>query len=193
MTTEEKSPQRPSAVTAPVIYTIGHSNHTAAGMINMLKLHGITRVIDVRSYPKSRYVPHFNRETLENSLAGEGIYYQYEGDALGGRPARETLYRDGTADYARMAQEEGYRTRLEELAATAAHAPTAIMCTERDPEKCHRSLLIGESLTQMGIRVVHIKPRRVTVSQEELVNELKGKLGDRAVAAQSRAVGYRRP
>ena len=175
-----------------VLYSIGHSNHTAAGFLNMLNQHGVARVVDVRSHPKSNYVPHFNRKELESFLTGEGIDYQYEGQSLGGRPATERLYRNGVADYGLMAQETPFITTLNKILLSAGDHPTAFMCTEKDPEKCHRSLLIAEKLRIMGHDTVHIKPRKVTVRHSDLVQALRAKLGEKAVETQGRAIAYRK-
>src|SRR5262245_11231288 len=90
---------------AEQILTIGHSNHTMAVFLELLAKHGIEVVVDVRSAPYSRYVPHFNKPSLEEALGQTPIKYLYLGRELGGRPdGREYYDEDGHALYARVAE-----------------------------------------------------------------------------------------
>ncbi|HID63001.1 MAG TPA: DUF488 domain-containing protein, partial [Anaerolineae bacterium] len=85
------------------IYTIGHSNHTVGDFTALLRKHAIEVVVDVRSQPYSRYVPHFNRETLARVLREQGFTYEHKGDRLGGRPPDGSfLLANGSVDYDRV-------------------------------------------------------------------------------------------
>lgn len=135
----------------PTLYTIGHSTHTIEEFIALLKAHGVKQVADVRSIPKSRHVPQFNFDLLGPSLNEAGIGYTPI-KALGGRRHtrknsinagwRNASFR-GYADY--MAT-EGFEEGLEELIAIARKRPTAVMCAEAVPGRCHRSL-IADAMT----------------------------------------------
>jgi len=144
-------------VAQPTIFTIGHSTHSIEEFIALLSARGIRHLVDVRSIPKSRHVPQFNSEALASSLSAAGIAYTHL-KALGGRRRsrkdsinigwRNTSFR-GYADYMATPQfAEGLATLIE----IASHTPTAIMCAEAVPWRCHRSL-ISDALILKGWQV----------------------------------------
>ena len=144
----------------PLIRTIGHSTRPVDVLIDMLKAHAIKRLIDVRTIPKSRYNPQYNREALERSLRDAGIGYQHM-KALGGlrhprKDSPNTGWRNesfrGYADYMQTPE---FDAALKELVDGAAREPIVIMCAEAVPWRCHRSL-ISDALTARGYRVEHI-------------------------------------
>jgi uncharacterized protein (DUF488 family) len=147
-----------------MLYTIGHSNRTAEEFLAHLGQHGIALLVDVRSAPYSRYVPHFNKSRLENLLLEHGITYHFAGLRLGGRPDDPTVYYEGRIDYAAVLQRDWYQAGLRDLLALVAGTAgaVAIMCSEGDPDRCHRHHLIARSLGDPAWRradyppVVHI-------------------------------------
>ena len=128
------------------LFTIGHSNHPIARLLELLGLHGIALVCDVRSTPYSRFNPQFNRETLAAALQGDGIGYLYLGDALGGKPKEPGYPADEQARYARIAASDRFRAGVERLLGEAAVHRTAVLCAEQDPRRCHRGVLICPSI-----------------------------------------------
>lgn len=133
------------------LYTIGHSNFSLADFLARLYRHNITTLIDVRSKPYSRYVPHFNKNALEAALSQTEITYRYAGAYLGGVPDDPSqLTPDGRADYAKIKASEAYIKGIVRLLNLLAQdAPTgkvALMCAEADPLRCHRHKLIARSL-----------------------------------------------
>lgn len=142
---------------APILYTIGHSNHPADRFAALLKAHGIRLLADIRSQPASRFLPQFNRAALAPMLEASGIAYRWLGDRLGGRPRDPAMYdADGHPDYAKMAATRAFREGVDELLAAAAEMPAAVMCAERDPQKCHRNQLVTPALLVRGAAVRHI-------------------------------------
>ncbi len=150
------------------VYTIGHSNQAVEGLIGALRRHGVGVVVDVRSVPYSQYTPQFNRQALERDLAAVGLRYAFAGEFLGGRPTDPTCYRNGElpegeanylalVDYEEVARRLWFRRGLERLVEIASEAPTAIMCSEEDPLRCHRHHLIARSLLARGVAVGHIR------------------------------------
>jgi len=139
-----------------MIFSIGHSNHDYEAFLALLRSAGIGTIADVRSVPYSRRVPHFNLQRLSGQLERDGIGYCYVGQELGGRPNDPELFRDGRADYERMAARPSFAHGLMLL---LSHAPsrTAMLCSERDPLDCHRCLLVGRALAAGGVRVGHIR------------------------------------
>lgn len=142
----------------PVMFTIGHSNHSFQEFLELLKKHDITLVVDVRSQPYSRYVSHFNRRFLAEHLPQAGIGYLFLGAYLGGRPKEKEYYRpDGTVDYNVLQQSPRFRKGIEEVKRLAEKHRLVLLCSEEDPSRCHRKLLVGEVLVREGIRVLHIR------------------------------------
>ncbi|HZY74211.1 MAG TPA: DUF488 domain-containing protein [Edaphobacter sp.] len=144
----------------PLIRTVGHSTRAVDALIEILVAHGIKRLIDVRTIPKSRHNPQYNREALERSLRDAGIGYEHM-RALGGlrHPRKDSpnmAWRNesfrGYADYMQTTE---FESALNALVEAAAHEAIAIMCAEAVPWRCHRSL-ISDALTARGYRVEHI-------------------------------------
>jgi uncharacterized protein (DUF488 family) len=142
------------------ISTVGHSTHTIEDFIAILKAHGIRQLIDVRTVPRSRHNPQFNRENLPASLETAGIGYRHMPGLGGLRHAKpdsiNTGWRNasfrGFADYM---QTSAFRENLELLIALAREQPVAIMCAEAVPWRCHRSL-IADALVAQGVAVREI-------------------------------------
>jgi len=167
-----------------LIHTIGHSNHTIAAFVDLLRRHEITLVVDVRSQPYSRWAHQFNREILARDLQDAGITYCFMGDALGGRPADQTLYDpdEEHPDYQRVEQTPAYQAGIDDLldlARPPSIPPTlgglrgvAVMCSEGDHRRCHRHLLITQTLLGRGVRVLHIQPDGTTVEGERIPQQL---------------------
>lgn len=138
------------------LWTIGHSNHALDGFLALLRGATIACIIDVRSAPFSRRMPHFNRERLRSSLAGAGVGYIHLGRELGGRPADPALLTGGMADYERMAASDAFKRGLEQSIALASESRHALTCAERDPLDCHRCLLVARAAVERGVGVRHI-------------------------------------
>ncbi len=151
---------RPAPSGAPLVFTIGHSTHPLDEFIRMLQEHGVTLVADVRTVPRSRHNPQFNRETLPTSLGAVGLGYVHL-PGLGGwrRPQPDSPNQgwrspsfQGYADYMLTPEFEDHLTALIDL---TGRERLALMCAEALPWRCHRSL-IADSLVVRGIPVAHI-------------------------------------
>ena len=153
------------------IYTIGHSNHPIEKFLSLLTQHSIRIVVDARSFPYSKYVPHFDRELLSSSLESHGIRYIYMGDELGGRPP-ETEYYDaeGRVLYFRVAASDRFKGGISRLLKGSGEFRIAVLCSEEDPNTCHRRLLIARVLTENGVSVQHIRGTGTLQSEAELVS-----------------------
>jgi uncharacterized protein (DUF488 family) len=138
------------------VFTIGHSAHSPERFRELLERFGVDVVLDVRSSPYSGRFPHFNRDSLKTWLNESGIRYSVGGAALGGRPKSESMYANGRADYLKMAGTETFRHGLRRIAAAARLHKVALLCAEADPLDCHRFLLVGRALHEVGIDVFHI-------------------------------------
>jgi len=163
------------------IATVGHSTHPIEEFAGILQAHGIRQLVDVRTMPRSRRVPQFNKENLAASLQAANILYRHM-PGLGGlrhpkRDSTNTGWRNASfRGYADYMQTPEFRENLEELIELAAQSPTAIMCAEAVPWQCHRSL-IADALMARGISVTEIlsakQSRPHTLTQFARVSGMK--------------------
>ena len=190
------------------VLTVGHSNHTLEFFLELLTQHRVTALADVRSAPYSRFNPHFNREQLAKSLGATGIRYVFLGRELGGRSDDPSCYDQGRVCYERLAGTPGFRDGLRRVMHGAEEFRIALMCAEKEPLHCQRSLLVGHQLNERGVEVAHIladgrlEPHATTM--DRLLAELKlvpqndlfrrkgtrDELVSEAIACQSDRVGH---
>jgi uncharacterized protein (DUF488 family) len=154
-----------------VIYSIGYAGRTIAEFLGLLRQYEIEFLIDVRSQPYSKRYPDFARDALRQHITSAGMKYVVMGVELGGRPADPDCYaEDGRVDYAKVRQKAFYRAGIERL--VKAHEggyPAAIMCAEIKPEECHRSRLIGATLRDLNIPLLHITETGSLKTQDEVL------------------------
>lgn len=150
----------------PKLFTIGHSNRSPEEFVGMLKENGVTAIADVRSQPYSRHMPHFNREPLQEPLKENGIAYVFLGDELGARRGEKCCYVDGQAKYELIAKTDAFQSGLERLRDGTKKYVVALMCSEKDPITCHRTILVAKSLRQeFEIRHI-IAPQRIEMHSD---------------------------
>ena len=142
--------------TAGVVLTIGHSTHPLEAFVALLQRHAVTALADVRSTPYSRFNPHFNRKSLDRDMNARGIAYLFLGRALGGRPEDRSCYENGQVRYDRVARTALFREGIERVVRRAQDNRIALMCAEKEPLDCHRTILVGRSLVERGVAVAHI-------------------------------------
>ena len=139
------------------IFTIGHSTHPQEYFINLLSRHGITALCDVRSMPYSRMNPQFNREVLKEALRAHGFAYRFLGKELGARSDDPDCYEAGKVRYARLAETELFKRGLKRIIrGMEENFRIALMCAEKEPLECHRTILVARYLTALGFNVEHI-------------------------------------
>ncbi len=157
-----------------LITTIGYGNGSWEEFIQRLRPHNIEFLIDVRTRPASR-TPEFNRDVCATLLEREGIKYIYLGDNLGGMPDDPECYVDGKVDYTRCEARAEFKSGLLRIrnALEGGHR-AVLMCSELDPERCHRSKLIGEALGREGVAVTHIDRDGSQVSHDAVIRRLTG-------------------
>jgi uncharacterized protein (DUF488 family) len=158
----------------PTVLTIGHSNHSLEEFVALLRGHGVTACADVRSAPYSRRLPQFNREALEEGLRERGIEYVFLGRELGGRPSDPACYEEGRVRYQRVAATELFKAGLERVLRGAKNYRLALVCAEREPLACHRTLLVSRALEGRGVAVAHIHADGRLETQEEAMTRLLG-------------------
>jgi uncharacterized protein (DUF488 family) len=171
------------------LYTIGHSTRTLGEFISVLQAHSIETLVDIRSFPMSRRLPHFNRESLDESLANAGIKYLWMKE-LGGRIKKirddsphVALRSPSFRNYADYMLTPDFQQGISKLLYLAQHARMAYMCAERVYFRCHR-MLVSDWLVAHGHEVLHIdaegpaRPHRLT-PEARLVDEQLIYQGDR--------------
>jgi len=143
-------------MSAPQVLTIGHSNHPIERFVELLRLHGVTAVADVRSAPYSRFNPQYNRDALNAELKRHGIAYVFLGRELGARSSDRSCYENGRVQYRRLAETESFRAGIQRVLSGAQTHRIALMCAEKEPLDCHRTLLVSQALDTSGTPVTHI-------------------------------------
>lgn len=160
--------QLPFLMATITLYTAGHSNRDQHELFELLAEAGIVTLVDVRAVPGSRRFPHFDEDELRAAAGRAGITYHWAGRQLGGhRPVRaesphRALAEDGLRGYADYMETAGFERAAAQLTSLAARGATAVLCAERLPEHCHRSL-IADYLTLQGVEVVHLLDLKQTV------------------------------
>jgi uncharacterized protein (DUF488 family) len=142
------------------IFTIGHSTRPISEFIELLQGHGVKQVIDIRTIPKSRHNPQFNSDALETALRGAGIRYVHFKELGGLRHARKDSVNLGWRNasfrgFADYMQTPEFAAALDRAIELAQSRPSALMCAEAVPWRCHRSL-VADALLVRGVRVEHI-------------------------------------
>lgn len=167
-----------------MIRTIGHSNHPIGHFVDLLKAGGVEAVVDVRSTPYSRRFPQFGRERLAQSLSAAGILYRYEGAALGGKPKDR-------AGYDELAGRTDFKEALDRLIAGSADATLCLMCAEKEPLDCHRTVLVSRRLAERGMEIEHLladgKRKPHAALEEELLASSEGGAPDLFTTAEDRS------
>jgi uncharacterized protein (DUF488 family) len=160
-----------------MIYTIGHSNHPLERFLGLLQPHGITAVADVRSTPYSRFNPQFRREKLQAALATVGIQYVFLGQELGARSQDPACYdSEGRVSYAKLARTELFRKGIARLRTGLADHRISLLCAEREPLECHRTILVARELVREGVEVTHILGDGSLESHEHALQRLTASL-----------------
>ncbi len=164
-----------SAVMNETVFTIGHSTHSRERFIALLIQHGITALCDVRSKPYSRMNPQFNREELARALPAHGIVYRFLGKELGARSEDSDCYEEGQVRYSRLADTAQFKRGLKRvIRGMKEDLRIALMCAEKEPLECHRTILVARHLAALGVRVEHIHADGHLESHDEALSRLAG-------------------
>ena len=142
-----------------IVFTIGHSTHSQERFIDLLSQHAITAVCDVRSKPYSRRYEQFNREQLKSALKANGIAYVFLGKELGARREDPSCYENGKVGIQRV--QDGMKNYR-----------VALMCAEKEPLECHRTILVARRLAAIGLDVQHIYANGATESHADALKRL---------------------
>lgn len=159
-----------------VVFTIGHSTHPQEHLIGLLVQHSITAVCDIRSKPYSRMSPQFNREEIKRQLRIAGLSYVFLGHELGARTTDMSAYNQGKVQYERLALTDLFQQGLTRVREGMKSCRIALMCAEKDPLECHRSILVARHLARFGIGIEHILADGRLESHAEAMERLVSQL-----------------
>lgn len=159
------------------VYTVGHSTHPLDTFLGLLKQHGASAIADVRSSPFSRFNPQFNKDALECALKANGIKYVFLGRELGARSDDPACYENGRVQYGRLAKTELFESGLSRVMRGAQTHRIALMCAEKEPLDCHRTLLVARALVERGVPVTHVWANGQTESHGDAMLRLLDVVG----------------
>lgn len=159
------------------VYTVGHSTHSMDRLIEILKANEISEIIDVRSQPYSRFQPQFNRSDIEVPLRAAEISYLFLGNDLGARSSDTSCYVNGRVQYQRIAATNGFGRAIDRVLIESESNRVALMCAEKEPLECHRTLLVGQALYSQGVSVVHIHSDGRQEKHSDALIRLHGMVG----------------
>ena len=145
-----------SETTNNILYTVGHSNHTIEFFIDLLQRHKINIIVDVRSVPYSRYCTQFNKKNLSVVLEAANIHYIFFGKELGARPEDPACYEGGCVNFKCILKRKEFINGLKRLLECVGKYHVAMMCSEKEPLDCHRTILLCRTLRQYNIGIKHI-------------------------------------
>jgi len=156
------------------LWTIGYSAFTIRGFTGVIKDYGIPLIIDVRSTPYSRYHPDYNKEALEKTLSKHSVFYRNYATEFGGHQTERAFFApEGYLDFEKFAKSADFIRGLSRLANSLEQGYTfALMCAEKAPSVCHRSIMVARSFHELGLPVKHILPGGGTKTHGELETEL---------------------
>jgi uncharacterized protein (DUF488 family) len=159
------------------VFTIGYSTRLFSEFADLLNAHGVTVLCDVRSSPYSGRNPAFSRAELDAALRKLRIRYVFLGEEFGARPSDPQCYVNGQARYERIAQRAAFQAGIQRvLAGISKHRPV-LMCAEREPTECHRTILVSRHLAKRSIEVRHIIGPNQCEAHEALERRLVRILG----------------
>lgn len=159
------------------LFTIGYAGRTIDDLIALLLKHKISALCDVRSIPYSSRHPQFNRESFSMSLQNHEIDYVYLGAELGARPEDPSCYVDGKAVHRRIVETNLFRNGLKRVRRGMQNGyVSALMCAEKDPMTCHRSILVCRNLRKEGIDILHLIDSTTVETHANLENRLIAQL-----------------
>ena len=160
-----------------IVYSIGYTAFDIDDFIDVLKEYKIDVVIDVRSYPYSKRYPEYNRDKLSAQLKDNNIYYRNYDKEFGARQKNKAFYnKNGILDFDKFSKSDQFLEGIEKISYSMSKGYTfVLLCAEKRPITCHRTILVSKAFFDRGYRVEHILENRRTISQEEINNMLLDK------------------
>ncbi len=152
------------------VYSIGYSGFSIKNFIETLHRNKISLIIDVRSIPYSQYFSDYNKDNLKQALKNSGIYYRNYVLEFGARQEERKYYAlEGYLDFELFSKSIPFLSGFNKLVASMNQNYTfALMCAEKDPFNCHRTILVARAFYRAGYKIVHLLPNEVKITQEDI-------------------------
>ncbi len=161
------------------IYTIGYGNIPVEVLIDLLKKYKIAILVDIRSRPYSKHRPEFRKKSLEGMIAKAGMQYIYLGDKLGGMPENRKFFdKHGSVDYGLLSEDQDYLDGINQIIELSRKQDICLICAEADPQRCHRSFLVSETLWKYEIESLHIQHNGTILKHGDLRRRFEQDQGD---------------
>ena len=159
------------------LYTIGYSGYNANDFLDVLNKNGINAVIDIRSNPFSSHYPVYNKEILENTLKRSNIYYRSYANEFGAQQSERCFYtQQGYLDFEVFTASEKYNHAYQRIEdGLMKEYVFALMCSEKDPIDCHRSIMISKTFSDNGYSILHLIPNNKPMTQFDVEERLLNK------------------
>ena len=158
------------------LFTIGHSNHSLENFKKILSDNNIHYVLDVRSIPRARFVPHFNEKQLSHYLNSINVNYANMGKYFGARQTQKEYYsQEGYLDFELFRESDLFQIGLNTTLKLLENSNVLLLCMERDPIDCHRAIMVGRGFELSRIKVNHILFDSTIITQDELNHRLLDK------------------
>ena len=158
------------------LFTIGHSNHSLENFMKILLDNNIHYVLDVRSNPHARFVPHFNEKQLSHYLNSINVNYANMGKYFGARQTQKEYYsQEGYLDFELFRESDVFQIGLNTTLKLLEKSNVLLLCMERDPIDCHRAIMVGRGFELSRIKVNHILFDSTIITQDELNHRLLDK------------------
>lgn len=155
------------------VYTIGYAGFRIDDFIKILKENNISLVVDVRSAPYSQYYTDYNKENLIITLEKSHIYYRNYVSEFGARQSDPKFYPNGYLDFELFSKSEFFLLGVEKLKRSMEKDYTiALLCSEKDPIKCHRTIMVSRAFHRAGYKVLHLMSNGTSVTQEDIEERL---------------------
>lgn len=156
------------------VYSIGYSGFLLNDFITTLQSNKVTLLVDVRSQPYSQYFSDYNKENLGQELKSKGIYYRNYANEFGARQDKREYYSiENYLDFELFAKSASFLDGFDKLMnSMSKNYRFALMCAEKDPINCHRTILVARAFHDAGCRIIHLLPNNITMSQEDIENRL---------------------
>ena len=169
------------------LFTIGYSWIDINEFPSILHKYNINVIVDVRSVPYSQRFPDFNRESLKNILKRNKINYIFMGKEFGARRNESDVYHDGVVDFSRVFQSKLFLEGVKRVEKGLKDGYTiSFLCSEKDPLDCHRTIMISQYFSKIGLKICHIIQGSKLITQRDIENELlqkhfKKEIGQRSL------------
>ncbi len=158
------------------VLSIGYGGARSSDeFVGLLQRYAVRYLVDIRTKPYSKFRPEFSKEALEAIARRAGLVYVFMGDTLGGLPSDPSCYTEGKVDYTKVRERDWFNRGIDRLQAgwKAGHR-LAVMCAELEPDRCHRSKLVGEALIARGVLIGHIDEDGDVITQQAVLDRLTG-------------------